>query len=75
MVARYGTLSIPVSILYAPDDNILDATLHGEHTAAQIPGAELMLVEGGHMLPFTQGPATARWIRAAAARKEQTHAR
>lgn len=69
MVELYPALSIPVSILYAREDNLLDPAVHGERTAREIPNAELELVDGGHMLPFTQPEKTARWIRAAAARK------
>lgn len=65
VVAGYGQLSVPTHILYARGDAILDYRLHGERTAAEIPGARLTLVEGGHMLPFTQARATARWIREA----------
>jgi pimeloyl-ACP methyl ester carboxylesterase len=54
MVERYPTLSVPVSILYARADNLLGYQLHGERTASEIKGAEIELVEGGHMLPFTQ---------------------
>jgi pimeloyl-ACP methyl ester carboxylesterase len=75
MVERYPTLSVPVSILYARADNLLDAGLHGERTASEIPGAEIELVEGGHMLPFTQPELTADFVRRAAARQDQAHAR
>jgi pimeloyl-ACP methyl ester carboxylesterase len=63
MVGRYGALSLPVAILYGRSDNILDYRLHGVTTADEIPGAKLTLVEGGHMLPFTQPLETARWVR------------
>ena len=68
MVARYPDLQLPVSILYAREDNLLDCRLHGEGTAAQISGAEIELVEGGHMLPFTQPERTAAFVRRAAQR-------
>ena len=63
VVARYRDLAIPTHILFARGDAILNYRVHGERTTAEIPGARLTLVEGGHMLPFTQGRATARWIR------------
>jgi pimeloyl-ACP methyl ester carboxylesterase len=66
MVERYPALSLPVRILYAPGDNLLDSRLHGERTAGEIPGAEIELVEGGHMLPFTQPELTAGFVRRAA---------
>ena len=65
LVARYATLTLPVSILYGRGDNLLDYRLHGETTAAAIPGARLQLVDGGHMLPVTQPDLTAAFIRAA----------
>ncbi|GAA4014237.1 alpha/beta fold hydrolase [Sphingomonas swuensis] len=63
MVERYGSLKLPVAILYGRDDNLLDPAVHGEKTAGEIPGARLTLVEGGHMLPFTQPLETALWVR------------
>jgi pimeloyl-ACP methyl ester carboxylesterase len=66
LVARYGELKLPVSILYAREDNLLDCRKHGECTAGEIEGARLEMVEGGHMLPFTQPELTARFIRDAA---------
>jgi pimeloyl-ACP methyl ester carboxylesterase len=75
MVERYPTLNVPVGILYAGADNLLNAQLHGERTAREIPGAEIELVEGGHMLPFTQPGLTAAFVRRAAARLEEPHAR
>lgn len=65
IAARYGELTLPVSILYARADNLLDWRLHGETTAAAIPGARLQLVDGGHMLPVTQPGVTAAFIAAA----------
>ena len=47
---RYGEIALPVAILYGRDDYLLDPALHGERTAAAIPGAVLTLIEGGHML-------------------------
>jgi pimeloyl-ACP methyl ester carboxylesterase len=75
MAARYGSLALPVSILYARADNLLEYRKHGELTASQIPGAELELVEGGHMLPFTQPDTTIAFLRRAAARAEGGDAR
>lgn len=68
LVARYGELRLPVSILFGRDDRILDWRLHGEATRTQVPGLDLTLVDGGHMLPVTLPDVTADWIRAAAQR-------
>jgi pimeloyl-ACP methyl ester carboxylesterase len=75
MVERYPTLKVPVSILYAGADNLLDSRLHGERTAGEIPGAVIELVEGGHMLPFTQPEVAAAFVRRAALRQEEPDAR
>lgn len=75
MVERYPTLGVPVSILYARADNLLDFAKHGERTAGAIPGTQIELVEGGHMLPFTQPELTAAFVRRAAGRLEMPDAR
>jgi pimeloyl-ACP methyl ester carboxylesterase len=72
MVARYPSLSLPVGILYGRGDNLLAPALHGEATASQIPGAEIELVDGGHMLPFTAPETTAAFVRRVAKRMEQS---
>lgn len=68
IVARYPSLALPVGILFGRDDAILAPALHGETTAAAIPGAALTLVDGGHMLPVTQPGVTARFVADVAAR-------
>lgn len=62
MAARYPRIAIPVRILFGRQDGVLDPTIHGERTAAAIPGARLEIVEGGHMLPVTQPDLVARFI-------------
>ena len=68
MVARYGELRLPVAILYGRGDAILDPAMHGTPTADLIAGAEIELVDGGHMLPVTQPALTAKWIERQVAR-------
>jgi pimeloyl-ACP methyl ester carboxylesterase len=68
MAQRYGALQLPVSILYGRGDGILSPRDQGEALAAQLAGARLTLVEGGHMLPLTQPESCAQFIREAAAR-------
>ncbi len=63
-VPRYGEIALPVAILYGRGDYLLDPALHGEKTAAAIPGARLTLVEGGHMLQVCHAEATEAWLRA-----------
>jgi pimeloyl-ACP methyl ester carboxylesterase len=68
MSQRYGAMDLPVSILYGRSDRILDPHEQGEALAAKVPGAQLTLVEGGHMLPITAAERTAQFIREAASR-------
>jgi pimeloyl-ACP methyl ester carboxylesterase len=63
MVDRYCSIEMPVAILFGRDDGVLDPAIHGTKTAAEIPGAKLEIVEGGHMLPVTQPDLVARFIR------------
>jgi pimeloyl-ACP methyl ester carboxylesterase len=63
MIRRYPTLAIPAGILFAKGDNLLDYRLHGQTTKEQIPGLELKLIEGGHMLPVTAPDTVADFIR------------
>lgn len=68
LVPHYGALRLPVAILYGRGDTVLDPALHGERTAAEIPGATLTLIEGGHMLPVTHPEKTEVWLREVLAR-------
>jgi pimeloyl-ACP methyl ester carboxylesterase len=63
MIRRYPTLSLPVGILFGKGDNLLDYRVHGQATKDQIPGLDLELMEGGHMLPVTAPDAVADFIR------------
>ncbi|RYY38051.1 MAG: alpha/beta hydrolase [Sphingomonadales bacterium] len=60
---RYGELKLPVAILYAHGDTLLDPELHGTDTASAIAGASIEIVEGGHMLPVTQPVRVEAWLR------------
>lgn len=62
LAARYGELTIPVGILFATGDLLLDPSVHGRSTVAAIKGAELKMIDGGHMFPLTQPQVTADWI-------------
>jgi pimeloyl-ACP methyl ester carboxylesterase len=63
LVPRYGSITVPVAILYGRDDQLLDPAWQGERTAAAIPGATLTQIAGGHMLPVTWPAETAAWLR------------
>ncbi len=66
MVERYGELQMPVAILFGRDDRILDWRQHGADMSDKVPGLELTLIPGGHMLPVTAPEQTAEWLRALA---------
>jgi pimeloyl-ACP methyl ester carboxylesterase len=68
LVPHYPALWLPVAILYGRGDTVLDPALQGERTAAEIPGATLTLIEGGHMLPVTHAEETEAWLRKVLAR-------
>jgi pimeloyl-ACP methyl ester carboxylesterase len=59
-------MRLPVRILYGRGDRILDPRAQGEALARALPGAELTLVDGGHMLPITMPEQCARFIDEAA---------
>ncbi len=63
MIRRYPSLTIPAGILVGKGDQILDYRAHGQATKDQIPGLDLELIEGGHMLPVTAPDAVADFIR------------
>lgn len=64
LIARYGEIRVPVSILYGRQDALLDSALHGERTATEIAGGKVTLIDGGHMLPLTHADETGAWLRA-----------
>jgi len=63
MPARYGSLRVPVGILFGTSDRILDIARHGEPAAEKIPGADFERIEGeGHMVPMTSAERSAKFI-------------
>ncbi len=75
MMKRYGGLSIPLGMLFAKDDRILDYRRQGEAMKQIRPALDLVLVDGhGHMLPVTAPDSTAELIRRVAARRLAPHA-
>jgi pimeloyl-ACP methyl ester carboxylesterase len=68
LVGRYKELRVPVGIIYGTGDRVLDHRLHGVEVATMIEGAELELIEGGHMLPLTAPDVVAGFVRKVAER-------
>ncbi len=68
MVPRYGSLSVPVSVLHGQQDQVLDYREHALVLKEKLPGSELVLTSGGHMLPVTAPDLTAAFISRAASR-------
>jgi len=64
--AAYANMTTPVSVLFAREDRILDCKLNAEDLPSRIPGAQITLVNGGHMLPVTQVELTTQFIEDAA---------
>ncbi len=69
MAASYPSLSVPTAILYGRGDQVLDPDVHGRGLAAALPGADLTLIDGGHMILVTRPDETAAWIRTQSARR------
>ena len=75
MMKRYGTLTIPLGMLFAKGDRILDYIRQGEAMKQQCPAFDLVLLDGhGHMLPLTAPDAAADLIRRVAARQSAPRA-
>ncbi len=65
---RYGTLRIPVGVLFGTGDPILDHRLNGVAIEGRIPGLVLELIPGGHMLPVAAPDRSVAFIGRVAAR-------
>jgi len=66
--AGYREIGVPVAVLHGRDDRILDPDVHGVPMRDRVPGATVEIVEGGHMLPFTQPQRVGEFVRSAARR-------
>jgi pimeloyl-ACP methyl ester carboxylesterase len=63
MAQHYASLRVPVGILFARGDNLLDWRMHGETMKQKVPDLDLTIVDGGHMLPVTAPGVVADFIR------------
>jgi pimeloyl-ACP methyl ester carboxylesterase len=62
----YSKMATPIHVLYGREDRILSCKLNGEDLVQRIPGVQLTLVSGGHMLPVTQVERTIQFVEEAA---------
>lgn len=69
-VARYGSLALPMGMLFARGDRLLDYRAQGEAMKTTCPALDLELMDGGHMLPMTAPDRCAALIRRIAARRQ-----
>jgi pimeloyl-ACP methyl ester carboxylesterase len=60
--AAYADMRVPVCVLYGRGDRILSHRANGTDLVDKLPGTQLTLVDGGHMLPITQVQTTADFI-------------
>lgn len=68
IASRYGSIEMPVAMLYGRDDQVVDPTVDGAHARSAIAGALLEMTGGGHMLPVTHPQVSAAFIRTCASR-------
>ena len=64
MEAAYARMRLPVSVLYGRGDRILNPGEQGQALVNALPGVQLTLIEGGHMLPVTLPHLCADFVRA-----------
>ena len=69
-IARYSSLALPMGMLFARGDRLLDYRAHGEAMKATCPALDLELMDGGHMLPMTAPDRCAALIRRVAAQQQ-----
>lgn len=62
----YGQVHVPVHILFGEGDRVLDWREQGAALREEVPGAQLEVIPGGHMIPVTAAARTAAWLEAAA---------
>ena len=66
---RYGSLQVPVGVLFGRGDRILDYRVHGEMLKGQIADLHFETIEGGgHMTPISSPERAAAFIEGMAAR-------
>lgn len=75
LTAGYGSIKVPVGVLYGAADRILDPAEHQAALTSKLPLAECELIEGaGHMIPISSADRCARFIVRMAQRVEKSGA-
>jgi pimeloyl-ACP methyl ester carboxylesterase len=75
LTAGYGSIKVPVGVLYGAADRILDPAEHQAALTSKLPLAECELIEGaGHMIPISSADRCARFIVRMAQRVENSGA-
>lgn len=63
VAARYGSLRLPVAMLYGRDDQVVVPAVDRDRAWSAIAGALLEITKGGHIWPVTRSQATAAFNR------------
>ena len=56
-----AAITVPVAVWYGPDDTLVPAG-HGEWLASTIPGAEVVVLDGGHFAVYDRLPELLTWL-------------
>ncbi len=67
-IRRYGSLDIPVGMLFGNGDQVLSPRIHADAMKADFSALDLELIDGGHLLPLTEPERCVALIRRMAAR-------
>ncbi len=59
-----GSITVPVAVWYGPHDTLVP-TGHGEWLARTIPGAAVMVLDGGHFAVYERLPELLAWLTSA----------
>jgi pimeloyl-ACP methyl ester carboxylesterase len=70
-VSRYGSLNLPIGMLFARGDAVLNYRAQGEAMKAAYPALDLELMDGGHMLLMTAPDRCVALIRRVASRQQE----
>lgn len=66
-----SAITVPVSVWYGPHDTLVP-TGHGEWLARTIPGAEVVVLDGGHFAVYERLPELLGWLTETPGRSQRT---